>query len=126
MSTRHPSLTIASLAGALLFTVHLAHDFIHGLDRMSRPETFTYLLIMVVWLYGTLELSGRRAGYAIMLIAGVLATALPVLHTVGGERSGARGFFWVWTLLALGATGVFAVAISTRELTASFRARGAK
>jgi hypothetical protein len=116
-------LTVASLLSIVLFTVHLAHDFIFGLDSMSRAETFTFLLIMLVSSYGTVELAGRRLGYIITLLLGILAAGMPVLHTAGGPRSAGRGFFFVWTLLAMGASGVFSVALSARGLWRSIRAR---
>ncbi len=109
-------LTISSLLLIVLFTVHLTHDFVFGLDSMTRAGTFTFLLIMLVSLYGTVELAGRRLGYVITLLLGVLAAAMPVLHTVGGPRSAGRGFFFVWTLLALGASGVFCAVLSVRGL----------
>jgi hypothetical protein len=115
------TLGIASLLTTVLFTVHLAQDFIYGLDAMTRAGTTTYLLIVLVLLYGTLELQGRRLGYLVMLLGGILATGLPVLHNVGGPRAAKLGFFFVWTLLALGATGIFSVVLSGRELARSFR-----
>src|SRR5207237_2963642 len=83
-------LTISSLLSIVLFTVHLAHDFVFGLDSMTRAGTFTFFAIMLVSLYGTVELAGRRSGYIIMLLVGTFAAAMPVLHTVGGPRSAAR------------------------------------
>ena len=109
-------LTISSLLLIVLFTVHLTHDFVFGLDSMTRAGTFTFLLIMLVSLYGTVELAGRRLGFVITLLLGVLAAAMPVLHTVGGPRSAGRGFFFVWTRLALGASGVFCAGLSVRRL----------
>ena len=109
-------LTISSLLLIVLFTVHLTHDFVFGLDSMTRAGTFTFLLIMLVSLYGTVELAGRRLGFVITLLLGILAAGMPVLHTVGGPRSAGRGFFFVWTLLALGASGVFSVVLSARGL----------
>ena len=109
-------LTISSLLMIVLFTVHLTHDFVFGLDSMTRAGTPTFLLIMLVSLYGTVELAGRRSGYVITLLLGILAAALPVLHTVGGPRSAGRGFFFVWTLLALGVCGVFCSVLSARGL----------
>jgi len=117
------ALTVASLIVIVLFPIHLAHDFVFGLDSMTRGGTFTYLAIMLVSLYGTLELAGRRSGYVIMLIVGIVATAMPVLHTVGSPRAAARGFFFVWTLLALGASGVFTATLAARELFRSLRER---
>lgn len=116
------ALTISSLIVVALFPVHLAHDFIFGLDSMTRAGTFTYLAIMLVSLYGTVELSGRRAGYVIMLIVGLAAIGIPVIHTVGGPRAASRGFFFVWTLLALGASGAFSATLAVRELWRSVRA----
>jgi hypothetical protein len=115
------TLTAASFISAALFPVHLAHDFIYGLDSMGRYETFTYLGIMLVLLYGTLELSGRRAGYIVMLLGGIFAMGMPVLHTVGGPRAATHGFWFVWTLLAMGASGVLAFVLAARELWVSAR-----
>jgi hypothetical protein len=117
------ALTISSLLSIVLFTVHLTHDFVFGLDSMSRTETLTFLLIMLVSLYGTVELAGRRWGFVITLLLGILAAGLPVLHTVGGPRSASRGFFFVWTLLALGASGVFSAVLSARGLWSMTRGR---
>jgi hypothetical protein len=116
-------LTISSLLSIALFTAHLTHDFLFGLDSMSRAGTFTFLLIMLVSLYGTVELAGRRVGYVITLLVGIFAAGMPVLHTVGGPRSAGRGFFFVWTLLALGASGVFSAVLSARGLWRSLRTR---
>ena len=116
-------LTVSSLAAIALFTVHLAHDFVFGLDAMTRAGTFTFLLIVLVPSYGTVELAGRRWGYVVTLLFGILAAGLPVLHTVGGARSAGRGFFFVWTLLALGACGAFSAVLSARGLWRSVRAR---
>ena len=123
---RNLPLTVSSLLAIALFTVHLAHDLVFGLDSMTRAGTLTFLLIMLVSLYGTLELAGRRSGYVITLLLGILAAGIPVLHTVGGPRSAARGFFFVWTLLALGATGVYSTVLSARGLwsTTWGRSRG--
>jgi hypothetical protein len=110
------ALTISSLLAIVLFTVHVTHDFLFGLDSMSRAGTFNFLLIMLVSLYGTVELAGRRSGYVVTLLVGILAAGMPVLHAAGGPRSAGRGFFFVWTLLALGASGVFSVALSARGL----------
>ena len=117
------ALAISSLLSVVLFTVHLAHDIIFGLDSMSRAGTFTFLLIMLVSLYGTVELAGRRSGYVVTLLLGILAAGLPVLHMAGGPRSAGRGFYFVWTLLALGATGVFSAALSARGLWSTTRGR---
>jgi len=121
--TRDASLTVSSLLSVVLFTVHLAHDIVFGLDAMTRGGTFTFLLIMLVSLYGTVELAGRRSGYVATLLLGLLAAGMPVLHTVGGPRSARLGIAFVWTLLALGTSGVFTAALSARGLWRSVRGR---
>jgi hypothetical protein len=119
---QNTSLTVSAVLVIVLFTGHLAHDFIFGLDSMTRAGTFTFLLITVVPLYAALELQGRKIGYGITLFVGLAALAMPVLHTVGGERSAGRGFFFVWTLLALGLVGAFSAILAARELSRSIRA----
>ena len=78
---------------------------------------------MVVWLYGTLVLAERRSGYIILLLGGLLSLGVPVLHMKGkgvgvasGIANSSGGFFFVWTLIALGVTGVFSVILSARGL----------
>ena|SRR5689334_5877467 len=117
------ALTISSLVVIALFPVHLAHDIVFGLDSMSRAGTFTFLLIMLVFLYGTVELAGRTSGYVIMLLLGIAGLALPVVHMVGGPRSASHGLFFVWTLLTIGGSGVFSATLAARELWRSVRAR---
>ena len=79
------------------------------------------MLILVVWLYGTLVLTERRSGHVIMLLGSLLASGVPVIHMMGkglgGEFAKSSGaFFFVWTLLALGVTGTFSVILSASGL----------
>ena len=112
-------LTIASLLSILLLMFHLTDDIVHGME----PGTLSNIIavpIFVVLLYGTLVLRERRAGYVIMLIGGLFAAGMPVIHMMGkgvGEiaKSGG-GFFFVWTLFALGASGVFSIILAARLL----------
>ena len=65
-------------------------------------------------------LAGRGSGYVIMLLVGLFAAAMPVLHMRGahyGEIArSAGGFFFVWTLWALGGLGGLTFILSTRGL----------
>jgi hypothetical protein len=76
--------------------------------------------ILVVWLYATLVLAGRRSGYVILLLGSLLGALVPVLHFQGkriAEIAGSSGgFFFIWTLLALGATAVFSLILAARGL----------
>src|ERR1041384_7957614 len=87
-------LTIASLLSVLLGTFHLADDIDRGMSPGGLPNLVA-VVICVVWLYGTLVLVGRRAGYIIILIASLLLMGVPVIHMRGAgigfgtTRSGA-------------------------------------
>ena len=115
-------LTTASLLSILLLTFHLADDIIRGMAS-GQVSNLIGVLILVVWLYGTLALAERRSGYIIILIASLLGLGIPIIHMMGkgvgvgssiAKSSGA--FFFVWTLLALGVTSLFSVILAVRGL----------
>jgi len=76
--------------------------------------------ILVVWLYGTLVLAGRRSGYVIMLLGSMSGLGVLILHMrgvglVGSRIANSSGiFFWVWTLVALGVTSTLSMILSAR------------
>jgi hypothetical protein len=71
-------------------------------------------------LYGTLVLPERRSGHVIILLVGLMAAAMPVIHMRGahyGEiAKSPGGLFFVWVLWALGGLGGFTLILSAREL----------
>lgn len=111
-------LTIASLLSILLLTLHITDDIVRGISK-AEPSNAA-LLVLAVLLYGTLVLAERRSGHVIMLLAGLFAAAMPVMHMRGahyGEiAKSAGGFFFVWTLWALGGLGGVTVMLSARGL----------
>ena len=123
-------LTITSLLSILLMSVHITDDIVRGISP-ARPDNIGAVVIFVVWLVGTLMLAERRLGYVIMLLGGVFAAAMPYLHMTGrgypaiAKSSG--GFFFVWTLIAVGVSGTLAVILSLQGLwlRRSGRARSA-
>src|SRR5215218_1274501 len=114
----HPTLVVTSLLSILLLTLHVTDDIVRGISR-AEPSN-TALLVLAVFLYGTLVLAERRSGHVIMLLVGLFAAAMPVIHMRGahyGEiATSAGGFFFVWTLWALGGLGGFTVVESARGL----------
>ena len=114
-------LTIASLLLILLLSFHQTDDIVRGMEP-GGVKNYIGVLILVVWLYGTLVLAERRSGYIIILLGSILGSGIPVIHMmgsglVGGRIADSRGvFFWVWTLIALGVTSVFSVILSVRGL----------
>ncbi len=117
-------LIIASLLSILLLSFHLTDDFLReGGLAVRGAWNLIAVLILFVLLYGTLVLAERRSGYIIMLIGGLFGLGMPVIHmvlartVVANELARARGdYFFVWTLLALGVTGLFSFVLSARGL----------
>lgn len=114
-------LTITSLLSILFFTFHMSDDIVRGFEP-GGVRNISGVLIMVVWLYGSTVLAGRRSGYIIMLLGAVLGSGVPVVHMIGKGLVGGRiatssGIhFWVWTLITLQVTAVFSLILSVRGL----------
>ncbi|HEX3878705.1 MAG TPA: hypothetical protein VHW24_17075 [Bryobacteraceae bacterium] len=115
-------LTIMSLLSILFMTFHLADDILFGMASPRFGNLFA-VLVLVVWLYGTVALAERRAGYVIVLLGSLLGLVVPVVHMKGasgviggGIGKSTQAFFFVWTLLALGVTAMLSVVLSARAL----------
>ena len=113
-------LTIASLLSILFVTFHVTDDIVRGMEPGTLSDLIV-LPILVVWLYGTLVLAGKRSGYVIILLGSLLGLLVPVIHMkgpgVGGAIAKSSGaFFFIWTLLALGVTALFSIILSARGL----------
>ena len=112
------TLVATSLLSMLLLTLHVTDDIVRGISK-AEPSN-TALVVLVALLYGTLALSGRRSGYVTMMLVGLFAAAMPVIHMRGahyGEIArSSGGFFFVWTLWALGGLGGFTLVAAARGL----------
>jgi len=115
------TLTITSLLSILLMTFHLSDDVVRGFEP-GGFKNVSGVLILAVWLYGTLVLAGRRSGCIIILLGSLLGSVVPLAHMrgaglVGGRIANSSGMlFWVWTLIALGVTAGVSVILSARGL----------
>jgi len=117
-------LTITSLLTLLFLSFHHADDVVRGF----APGKFSNLIpivFMVIWLFGSrLVLEERRSGYILILILCLLASGIPVIHMQGAGIAGGRiahshaAFFFVWTLIMIGALSLFSVVLAARELWA--------
>jgi hypothetical protein len=116
-------LTTASLLSILLLTLHITDDIVRGISKAESSNTA--LLVLVVFLYGTLVLAERRSGHVIMLLIGLFAAAMPVMHMRGAHYAeiakSPGGFFFVWTLWALGGLGGLTFILAARGLWTSTR-----
>ena len=98
---QHAVLVVTSLLSVLLLTLHITDDIVRGISK-AEPSNIA-LLVLVVFLYGTLVLAERRSGHVIMLLIGLFAAAMPVIHMRGahyGEIARSTGgFFFVLSLI---------------------------
>jgi len=125
----HVTLTVSSLLSILFFSLHWAHEVARGLEPGTVAASGG-LLILAVWLCGTLVFTGSRWGLVIVLLGAILASGVPVLHMQGAGLVGGRigtgastveRLFWVWTNIALGASGMLSAVLSVRALLKTWR-----
>lgn len=115
------TLTITSLLTILLSSFHLADDVVKGMEP-GGTSNYGGVVIMAVFLYATLMLAERRWAHLIVLIGSMGGAAVPYLHMMGNGLVGPKVvnnggvFFWVWTLLALGATASVTAVLAARGL----------
>ena len=114
----HVMLVVTSLLSILLLTLHVTDDIVRGISK-AQPSNIA-LLVLTLFLYGTLVLAERRSGHVIMLLIGMFAAAMPVIHMRGvhyGEiAKSTGGFFFVWTLWALGGLGGVTFILAVRGM----------
>ena len=115
------TLTITALLTILFSSFHLADDVVRGIEP-GGTSNYIGILIVAVFLYATLMLGERRWAHVIVLLLSLGSAAVPYLHMTGSGlvspkvlNAGAV-FFWVWTLLALGATALVSVVLSAQRL----------
>jgi biotin transporter BioY len=101
-----------------LLTLHVTDDIVRGISK-AEPANIA-LAVLVVLLYGTLMLAERRAEHIIMLLVGLFAAGMPVIHMRGVHypdiAASSGGYFFVWTLWALGGLGGFTFVLAVRGL----------
>ncbi len=111
-------LKTTSLLSLLLLTLHVTDDIVRGISKAESSNTA--LVVLVVFLYGTLMLAGTRWGQVIMFLVGLFAASTPVIHMRGAHypeiAASTGGFFFVWTLWAVGALGGVTMILSARGL----------
>lgn len=115
------TLTITSLLSVLLFSLHWADEIRRGLEPGTTAGVGGFL-ILAVWLCAALVIPGRT-GLVILLLGSILASGVPILHMQGLGLVGGRipvnssgALFWVWTNIALGASGMLSVVLAAVAL----------
>ena len=118
---RNVTLTVVSLLTLLLLTFHLTHDTIRQAEGSVKYPI--PVVVFSLWLYATLMASDRVWGYIVMLLGGLFGAGMIVVHSKGIVVGNSGGFFFIWTMFALGATGWVTSILSSRGLWRAFRAR---
>ena len=114
---RNLPLTITCLLSILFLSFHLTDDALgpklSGAWE-SGPGNMVAIVILFVFLFGTMALARRRSGYVIMLIGSLFAAVMPVLHLRAGVdwSTKDRAWFFLWTLIVLGVLGLFGLVLS--------------
>lgn len=113
-------LTISSMLTIVLTIFHITSDIALGIDTPGLPHLFIVVPIVVVFLYATLVLGGRRLGYIIIVLGSLGGLFVVYIHLKSphiAERAVASGgYFFIWTLLAMGVTSLFSIILSARGL----------
>ena len=114
-------LTIFSLLTMLLVILHLTTEIAFGLES-GGLKNIAGILIVVVWLSGTLLLYERKLGYVIVLLGSLLGMLVPIVHMMGAGLVGGRighthlALFWAFSNFLLGVTALFSIILSARGL----------
>lgn len=114
-----------SLLSMVLMTLHITDDIQRGISPPGA-DNIGAVVIFAVWLVGALVLPERRVGQVLMLLGGIFAAAMPLMHMRGARypliAAGEGGFFFVWTLIVVGATGALSAMLALRALWVGRRA----
>jgi len=115
-------ITTTTLISILFLTFHVSDEIARGMEHGGLNMVIP-VLILAVWLYGTLVLSGRRSGYIVMLLVAIFGTGIPILHMSGIGLVGGRiaadssgAFFWVWENLTMCTISIFSLMLAVRCL----------
>lgn len=103
----------------LLLTLHIVDDVAHGFDSAGLVNMFG-IVVLGFLIYGTMMLRERLAGHLAMLFIALFSLLMPIIHLrsprINETAQASGGFFFIWTLWALGGIGIFAIIVSIREL----------
>lgn len=112
---RNSALVAASLVTLALMAVHMGEDALHSRAGVPRTGWLIFVAIAVVMLLGTFQFLGRRSGYVIVLLGGLLALAMVLVHVLAGGAARWGGLF-VASLVALALSGVWTIVVAARSL----------
>jgi hypothetical protein len=104
---------------ALFLTLHVADDIARGIDTIGL-HSLTAILVLGLWLYGTLVLMGRRSGYILQLLLSILGMMVVIIHLKGAHMGqiavSSGGVLFVWTLFVIGTTAFMSMLLCVHGL----------
>ena len=111
---------VMALIIVALLTFHLSQDVVYGYEP-SGLSNLIAVPFVAVWLYATLALAGRRAGYLLLLFGSFFAAIVPVIHMSGrGVRAevvtSSGGLFFIWALIAIATSASVSCLLSVHGL----------
>jgi hypothetical protein len=116
---RRDILSALSIITLILLAMHIADDYVHGIDKKVLDQPYG-VLIFVVWGIALVFLRDNVVGRAVLLLGGLAGVAMPIIHMKGrfpadfAQSNGA--FRFVWTLYIIGMTGMLTMLLAAEEL----------
>jgi len=108
-----------SLLLLLLLTLHVVDDVVHGFDSAGLLNMIGIVAVGLL-LYGTMVLYDRVSGHIVMLFIALFSALMPVIHLrsarINETAQASGGFFFIWTLWALGGIGIFGIILAIQGL----------
>jgi len=112
-------LTGTTLITALFLTLHVADDIARGIDTIGL-HSLTAILVLGLWLYGILVLTGRRSGYILQSLLSIIGLGVVIIHLKGthmGQIAVSNGgVVFVWTLFVIGTTSFMSLLLCLHGL----------
>lgn len=110
----------------VLLSVHVTDDIAHGFDSAGLTNLIP-IAVLAAFVYATLMLRERLAGRIVMLLVGLFALGMPVIHLrsyrINEIAHDSGGAFFIWTLWALGITGILGIGLVVEEMVRRRRSR---
>ena len=117
--TKNLLLRNTSLLLLLLLTLHIVDDIVHGFDSAGLINMIG-IVVLGFLIYGTLLLRERISGHIVMLFIALFSLLMPIVHLrsprINETAQAGGGFFFIWTLWALGGIGIFAIILAIQGL----------
>ena len=117
--TNNLMLRNTSLLLMLLLTLHVVDDVVHGFDSAGLINMIG-IVVLGFLIYGTLVLHERVSGHLVMLFIALFSALMPIVHLrsarINETAQASGGFFFIWTLWALGGIGIFGIIVAIQGL----------